>query len=509
MPRWSTILTILFLLYTSLFFLHRPHLTTLDLGRHLVNGREIVRDARVLTTNFYSHTAPHFAVVNHHWLFGWLAYQVFRVFSFPGLVLTNTLLTVGAIFLVMLVARKQTDIKFALLASLLVFPLLVDRTDIRPETISIFLVALWIFLLSHAKQHNLEKILITIAITQVIWVNSHIFFVFGWLIAGAFLLRALVVKEFHWQRLRLLIFCTSLPLLSLFNPSGLAGVLEPFTIFSTYNYPVAENQSIWFFFHYSPLDLQYWYAAGLIVLALLSGVAIFHKKKLTQLPFVLTTFALALLAFRVSRVTSFFGLAFIPTLSLALEMFWQKFGKKLQKILNHPLGLMTISALGFGIFMGLLVTQLFTPKITLLGLGVEEKVSQSGAFLRSIKTSGTIFNNYDIGSYLIYTLFPEQRVFIDNRPEAYSPEFLQNDYIAAQQHEEIWKQIVQKYGIGVIFFAYRDATDWAGPFIIRRVQDPHWVPIYADSEVVILVIDIPEHQEIIEKYRVDPGVFRW
>lgn len=507
MPRWSTIITILFFLYISLFFIQQPHLTTLDLGRHLVNGRELLQSPELLKTNFFSYTNPDFPFINHHWLFGWLAYQVFQIADFPGLVLLNALCIVSAVFLVFVLAKRLSSPKIALIATMTCLPLIANRTDIRPETMSFLLTAVWFFLLSRMTQQSLWKTLFVLAITQIIWVNSHLFFVFGWAIAGAFLLRALLVKKFHWQRKGLLLFCVSLPVVSLLNPSGLAGVLQPFTIFSAYNYPVAENQSLWFFLHYSPKNPQYWYASVLTLVAIFGSVAVLFKKKFVYLPLALVSIFLAVLTSQVNRVGSFLALALIPTLAVMIKALWQKYEKKIDAVLSNSLGLMIISLVGFGLLILVLATQLFTPKLQTIGFRPSQAVTASTDFFNSIETTGNIFNNYDIGSYLVYSLYPSKKVFIDNRPEAYPAEFLKHDYIAAQEDDQVWQEVVEKYKIGVIFFAYRDATDWAGPFIIERVQDSDWVPVYADNEIVILVADIPEHQDIIEKYRLPDDVF--
>ncbi len=487
--------------------MQQPHLTTLDLGRHLVNGRELFQHPELLHTNFFSYTNPDFAFVNHHWLFGWLAYQVFQLAGFPGLVIINTLLVTTAVLLIFFLAKKASSPNIALITTALCLPLITERSDVRPETISFLFMGVWLFLLSRMTPRSAWKILGLLAITQIIWVNSHLFFVFGWVISGAFLLRALLVKTFHWQRKSLLLFCISLPLISLLNPSGLAGALEPFTIFGNYEYPVAENQSLWFFLHYAPKDPKYWYMSLLTLVAIFGSIFLLAKKRFAHLALALVTIFLAVLTSQINRVGSFLALAAIPTLAIVIALLWQMCEARVRTVLTNSVGLMAASLTGFVVIVALLATQLFTPKLRSIGLRPPKNIAAAINFFNSIETTGTIFNNYDIGSFLVFALYPDKKVFIDNRPEAYPADFLKNEYIAAQEDEAVWQQVVEKYNIGVIYFYHRDATDWAGPFSIRRVQDPNWVPIYADGEVVILVKDMPEHQEIIEQYRVPQEVF--
>jgi hypothetical protein len=55
---------------------------------------------------------------------------------------------------------------------------------------------------------------------------------------------------------------------------------------------------------------------------------------------------------------------------------------------------------------------------------------------------GPIFNNFDIGSYLIFRLYNKslpagRQVFVDGRPEAYPASFFQITYILMQQDPKL------------------------------------------------------------------------
>ena len=54
-----------------------------------------------------------------------------------------------------------------------------------------------------------------------------------------------------------------------------------------------------------------------------------------------------------------------------------------------------------------------------VGIGLEEANSAAAEFFRKEKIQGPIFNNFDVAGYLVYHLYPDHRVFVDNRPEAY------------------------------------------------------------------------------------------
>jgi hypothetical protein len=131
-------------------------------------------------------------------------------------------------------------------------------------------------------------------------------------------------------------------------------------------------------------------------------------------------------------------------------------------------------------------------------------VQESAKFFVENDVQGPIFNNYDIGSYLIFRLFPSERVFVDNRPEAYSVSFLKDVYRAMQRDEELWKKMEQRFQFNVIYFSRRDRTPWAKPFLVRRMQDASWAPVYADRYALILVKRTEANRELIRRFEPKP-----
>jgi len=501
------LLVILFLSYCSLFFFARPHLPTLDLGRHIINGREIIENGSVFEDNHYSHTSPDFMAVNHHWLFGVFAYLGYELGGFPLLVISNALLNLLAIGGVLLVASKISSTKSALIAGVFLLPLLIDRNQVRPETISflfssIFLVILWF------QTKKRRWWLTALVALQIVWVNSHLFFVFGPGLVGAFFLRSLFVKKFRWQLKSLGITLLGVVLASFFNPVAWRGVIQPFMIFSNYAYPVAENQSVWFFlkFHPSP---SYWYSAIVLIITFGLVAYILKQRRSEFLPLILITAVFAIAGEMVTRILSFFALLSIPLFSISFDSIWNKYAKTIHRLQENTLAVMIISTVSFVGLLILIRTSLFVPSLYSLGVRETPNANDSAEFFKTLNPSGNIFNNYDIGGYLIFHLYPDYKVFIDNRPEAYPSSFIENEYIAAQKDEQVWEEIAEKYDIGSIFVYYRDRTDWFEPFIIRRLDDPRWVAVYADQDAIILLDDRPENAELIAKYRLPEGVFSY
>ena len=121
---------------------------------------------------------------------------------------------------------------------------------------------------------------------------------------------------------------------------------------------------------------------------------------------------------------------------------------------------------------------------------------------------GPIFNNYDIGGYLIFHLFPQEKVFVDNRPETYPPNFFQNVYVPMQEDEQIWGEKSVEYNFNAIIFYLHDATPWGQKFLITRVQDKNWVPVFADNFIIIFLKKNELNKEVIKKFEMSQEMFR-
>ncbi|MEK9174878.1 MAG: hypothetical protein AAB725_02825, partial [Patescibacteria group bacterium] len=140
------------------------------------------------------------------------------------------------------------------------------------------------------------------------------------------------------------------------------------------------------------------------------------------------------------------------------------------------------------------------PKSQNLQLGLEKDNEKALEFFRENKLTGPIFNNYDIGGYLIYGLPTGEKVFTDNRPEAYPTDFFASTYIPMQTSKKTWDEKSALYKFNAIIFSYRDYTPWGQAFFARILEDPEWKTVFADSRVVILLKNNEINKDIIAKY---------
>ena len=96
----------------------------------------------------------------------------------------------------------------------------------------------------------------------------------------------------------------------------------------------------------------------------------------------------------------------------------------------------------------------------------------------------SIFNNYDLGSYIIYH-HPDLKVFTDNRPEAYGKNFFQKTYIPMQKDPKIWQEQQEAHQFQTIIFGIRDLTPAAHQFLQFISNNSDWKLLFQDDFVKV------------------------
>jgi hypothetical protein len=498
MPRLKNHVDVLLVFtYTFLVFLKRINLVVTDIGRHIKNGEYVFKDINVLYTNFYSFTEPNFTSINHHWFYGVIVYFLHNLGGFVLLSIFNGLIFALAVVFIYKTAKIYSNRYLACFSVFLAIPFFVNRTEVRPEILSFLFVSIFLYILSLYKNKLVDfKWVLTLIPIQLVWVNTHLFFILGIAICGAFLLDRFILKDFG-QFKRIFILLLGLVLVSFINPFFIKGFLVPLNIFKEFGYMLAENQSIFFMQKRfgSLIYIYFEFILGLLLVAL----AVKYKYLKNALFLIFVFIGFAILAVKFNRAIPLFALGFIPLFSYVLYQFKALSVKNIKLYLPLFIAFFAILAL---------VPTSFSPFYKrMFGVGLLSNQLDSYNFIVTNDIKGPFFNNYDIGSYFIYNFIDSTRPFVDNRPEAYSVDFFKQTYILMQQDEEVWEQKSQDYNINTIYFYRHDFTPWAQPFLLRRVQDPNWVPVYFDNYTIIFVKNTDNNAKLIEQYKIPTEAF--
>lgn len=525
---------------------------TADLGRHLRNGEIFAKlglNAPILNLNHYSYTHSDFPFINHHWLAGWFYYIIESRYGFSGLSILQMVLTVSTFCLFLVCASvsleqappslgphqglvsikslpSQATFGFLTIAVLawICFPLVLSRTEVRPEAFSYFLCAVVLRLCLAARDRGSSAYLVPLPVIMMIWANVHIYFFCGFLIYGAFLVEDFLaplnpskglphrVLNYIKDRQSFLLLGLLSLLATGINPIGFELVLYPFKILEDYGYLIAENQSVAFFWRHSLKIEAMWSYYLLATLGLIGifGCCLLGRAKQLLRAEVFIGVCFCVMGFQAIRNFPLAGLSALPFLATL----WTLLGKGSQGKKNDYAVWLQRAVIGFVFIFGTLLSgryllSLIETQKSVFGMGLMSPELGGASFAKKIGLKGPFFNNYDIGGYLIYHFFPEERVFVDNRPEAYPSDFFKKTYVPMQESSVVWQENLKRYNFNAIYFYYLDMTPAAQIFLQERIKDPDWVPIYADQVALIMVRKTIANQPIIERYEMPKTMFRF
>lgn len=466
-----------------------------DLGRHLKIGEIILKQKAIPKINLFSSRYADFPFQNHHWLAEVIFYLVYANLGEKTLLILKVflfLISFGLIFKQL--AKKEKHFWLISLAALI--PLLVfrRRTDLRPEIFGFFFFSIYLIIFAKARQGK-GKWLWLLPFLQCLWVNSHISFVFGLFLLGLNLIK-LVFKYFSSVISRnkendskgILPIVVAI-LASFINPFFWRGVLAPFLIWQNYGYQIVENQSI-FFLNKIGYDTNILFFEIGLVIFLASFV---FAKRILTLDF-LGWLILSLVATWQIRHFPFWALYSFWVGGKNFLLIWDKITWSKRRI-KYVLGSLTGLVLFFYSFWYFSDNYyLFLDRSYRFGWSSQKPVLAGAKFLKDNFSDSVVFNNFDIGSFLDYYLYPEMKIWVDSRPEAFPEKFWQ-EYRQEQNDWTSWQALVKEQGIEVVFFSHTDQTPWARSFLSRLYQSPLWRLVYLDNKVVIFT-NKNEWQEI-------------
>ena len=521
----NSLTALLFVLLAALSWLHFAtpiNLLNADLGRHICNGELFFKTGQILTTNFYSYTAPNMFAPCHHWGIGVIFYALWKAWSFIGLSWAYTGLLLATFAVALWQGRREASAGALLLAGVLMLPLVGYRTEIRPEGVSTFFLAIEFLILERVRRkHWSVWALVVFPLIQILWVNIHILFFCGFLLIFCYLTEALLTEGWSQQSRLLASVLFACVAVSFINPFVLNGGLFSAPILNGYDYKLAENQNVFYMMKRFPDRNIYGYycvafgsTLGLVLLQMFR-----ERCWRPYLAVLLAVIIFGVMGLKAVRAISMAAFVFIPAVALTLSSFvrdirWLRRGVI---ILGAVLVLLAVTVPSF-YFSPLRAYRGSSPKQPVhlffwvlsrpdVWGGLSPGVEDSARFFKVSGMRGPIFNNYDIGGYLIFNFFPQERPFVDNRPEAYPEPFFREIYGPMQQNEAVWERMSREYGFEAIYFYRHDRTEWGQSFLIRRLNDPNWAPVYVDAYTLILARRGGRNQRVIDQYALPKNIF--
>lgn len=505
---WQALMLVLLLALVLVIFYQKVEFSSSDLGRHLENGRLVFSQAEILRTNFYSYAETNHPFINHHWAAGLIFFAIYSLGGFKLLSVFNIFLALLIFSLFFLLAKKRSNFISAALLSLPVIFLMSERVEPRPEMFSyLFLAVTWLVVKS--KKLSDKKRLLILFPLFVIWANTHIYFFLGLALLFfadldilikerviPFKLNKKGLKEF-WQKARFQILSFfSLVLATAISPNHFKGLFYPLNILREYGYQIAENKSIFFLSKISanPNYLLFKLLLLLLLVSLLANYFLLKKRSIFDYTLAIFISVLALVFSR--NITVFALIAFViisPSLAYVLKLSGRWLDYFLRKseppiYWRHLVPYLYLSLLIFS--LGFLLTDLDRRQSFLYqesGLGLSEGSLNVFQYYEEKDLKGPIYNNYDAGSAINFGLGGKEKIFVDNRPEAYSVSFFKDIYIPMQEDRDVWTKYLENYKFKTIIFSHSDNTPWAKKFVTSILQDNKWALVYFDQYYIVLL----------------------
>ncbi len=418
MRLWPVLLLILFNCHTWFGPDIWYHLTW---GRHVVDNGDFTSKPAVLIEQ------P--VIGNPYWFFQTVVYGLYELGGAYVVGLFFALLWVA----ILLLWQRAFRSGFAAAVFSLLFVICAQlRLEYRPEVFSYLFLAImiWVFLRGILNRW----LILGLMVLQVLWTNSHGYFFFGPVVAGAFLasrlmaLRSLSLRELKWPALAFAGVCAA----TFVTPSGVlawklvfayAGLarelsnfieeLQPLTHYAWWIWPLPVYWILW------------------LIVAVFAGVFLYRRREIFSVLLAVVGLIVGVIAF---RNVPLFLLLSGPLLGKVVETMWVENGMgwvlgagmaRVRDVLRasagKPMALRMAKAVFILISVVLGVSVVtgryhkFTLSDTTFGLGLEWAEYPIGAveFLKSISFSGPVFNETGDGGYIQFHL-REAEVFCDS-----------------------------------------------------------------------------------------------
>ena len=460
----------------ALSVLFSSEITDSDFWWHLKSGQYIVNTHHLPNPDPFAFTtpaSPDEALVrnvnlSHEWLAQTLLYLVYAAFGFAGVVVARVLLLLAFCAIAgLIVYRRGQGFQYAVGAAsavgIAVYPFAADR----PYLFTFVFVAGFVALLDGAPR----RVRWILPPLMLIWANCHGGFVLGLAVVGVWVIAALVTRRDLYQLAAIWAVTASAAAL---NPNGLR-VFEALVSYqrSFLTSTLAEWQapSLW-----PPTAFSFFLVSA-------GAVLLYRRKRVRLTDAVLfAVFAgLALLAGRNTFLIAFAAPVLVFTYLPA----------PLPRLRWSGLGIseLAIAAIAVTIAVTIAKNGRYTPELRTADW---EYPVQAARFLREQRITGRMFNTYEYGGYLIWSLWPQQRVFIDGRAlsETVFRDYGRILHFADGVSGKSALDLLDQYGIDVILMNTFEPTTgivYALAPALAEATDSPWKLVHADSTAVVFM----------------------
>lgn len=496
--RLSSIEKGLLLLFLAVVFFYSLNpLQDPDAFTHLKTGQVIWESKGIPTHDIFSAAASESPWRTHGWLSQVFLYGIFSVSGYWGLAIFAALLAIASYFFAFRLAlHKGAHYSVALLIPFAIGLFAASAWSPQPIAFAYLFFILLIALLERYKVSSKLWLLGVISLVMLIWANMNLSFVLGIVIVLWYAIAEFVSKSrfedsnealSHKARIRLACAAGFAFLLTFVNPAGVriwtdalaiwspAGVLQQFGWSGLYSYEPTFFVQIAFAI-ITLLPIVWWLG---------------FRKESRNLRWLGAILAVFVLPFIATRDIGFWPLAVAPALALVVS----HLGLRVWKAISAARWEKVLLIAGL-----VLLALRFT---TFAQMPVQQNKIPVGAtsFIKEVGLHGPLFNLPQLGGYLTWQLWPEERVFVDSRTQLYAG-MPAEEYIEIISTGPQWEQLVkEKYRFNYFIIPYRpeQIREAVYPLAVKLIGE-QWPLVYWDDATLIFVRSDEANAPLISEY---------
>ena len=496
-----------------------------DMGWHLATGRWVVEHRQVPRTDVLSFTSA-----GVPWIYppfaGVLLYLTYAVFGYAGL---SWFCALACLAVVAYLVRRG-DMSSAVLAMLAVVAI-AARTAPRADLFTtvffaLFLGELWAY---HGGSHSRPWLL---PVVMLFWVNLHPGFIAGLGAIVAYLLIELADLLFAERRqaavLRLrrvwpwLAACVAATLvnpwgariyIASLNLAGLAGSAQG-KLSGTLVIPEFMAVPISTHLLYELIDVRHiqFGLDWLLVLSVILAALFFWKRHVGAGLVVLVAFYAALAH---ARYSALFAITIVTLGSTTLDLLFaspsvtgEALPPRLFRVPTPVVVLLTtaacaIAVLQIGDFISNRTYVVFSPDVR-FGTGQAYRLpARASAFISREQLPGNVFEDYELGGYVAWSLGPKYPDFIDGR--GINPDLVltQLALYGEDPDSQAWQKEADRWHLNVLLVSTPRVLGWSKLDPYKFCRSSAWRPIYMDDVSLVFLRNTPNNSSWINRLQID------
>ena len=446
----------------------------------------------ILSQDLFTHTYHGLHYINS----GWLSQVFFALCERMGgleifIFLKTILLLVTITIIYHFIWKITKDYKISLAFIVFVVLLGLSNWSVRPQ---IFIIPIFAFFYSHLYRTETIKssFIFLFFFLMILWVNFHSSFSLGIILVGIFLVGEVIEKYFGSRRIkdlikdsrlkRLLFLLIILVSVTLINPYGIDIWWDMWA-----NASISQGRST----EWRATAMNDFIGFCFIISIIISGIILKYSKRRITVTEAILLLAFLFAGFKSTRMVIWWGIVSAPILAVHFcsidavrERISRGKGQGAKSESECP-------PLNIIIFILLVIIAIsFLPwirpyhpiKEVRAFINPKTNPVEIVNYIEREKLKGNMYNDINWGSYIIWRLWPEYKVFADNRLHLV-PGKIWKDYSDVEYGLANWEKILDKYKISFVVLSKKDNKR-----TIEFIKDsPGWKEVYEDDAGAVFV----------------------